>query len=165
MKISPTELMKKLKYISQEILNVYSDDGDNAFVPMDKNEDGVLTPMYETTYDFRRNRNRIKELHEEEIKIKNLLNEFNQNNNVDGYPFNVNEGLIRLAQLKKEISTLTNMNKSGLYVRDRYGDNIRKGVFELNEVKEELRKAQSELSKLQVAIDKTNLMSQIEYNN
>ena len=168
MKISATELMKKLKYIELEIASVHRSDEQEAYVPVERSvEDRQVkyVPAYESTYDFLGNRSKVAELYKEEIKIKKVLNDFNQKTNVNGYPFNINEALIRLGQLKSEVKTLTNLSKTGLYTRDGYRDSLRMATFKVDEVKEELRKAQRELSALQVAVDRTNLFSEIEYQD
>ena len=159
--------MKKLKYIEQEISDIHRNDEKDAYVPIIENTDKdghkTLTPAYEVIYDFAGNRKRINELYEEELKIKRALNEHNQKTNVNGYDYSISEGLIRLAQLKQEIKTLTSVSREGMYIRDGYRDSTKKATYNPTEVKEALRKAQHELSQLQVAIDRTNLMENIEY--
>lgn len=168
MKTTATELMKRLKYIEEEIANIHRNDEQESYVLVERTtEEGNVryVPAYESTYDFLNNRRRIAELHKEEAKIKKVLNDFNQKTNVNGYTFNINEGLIRLGQLKSEVKTLTNLSKNGLYVRDGYREGIRKATFNLDEVKTELKKVQKELSALQVAVDRANLLSEIEYQD
>ena len=85
---------------------------------------------------------------------------------VHGQPFTINEGLVRLAQIKGEVVALTNMTKRGQYVHDAYTrDNVCMATYNLDEAKGALRIVQRELSALQVAIDKTNLNSEIEYED
>ena len=83
-------------YISAEELNdIYSDDKTNSTVLMEKktDNDGETTynPAFANEYDFASNRKKVKELFNEERKIKNVLNTFNNNTLVDGYDFNINE--------------------------------------------------------------------------
>jgi len=169
MKYSATELMKKLKYIQEEINSIHREDENKSYVPAEKNRDsGVArySPLIDSDYDFMENRNRVKELHDEELKIRRVLNKFNHMTLVNGYPFTLNEGLIRLAQVKGEVTALTNMTKRGQYVHDAYNrDSVCMAVYNLDEAKEALKTAQRELSALQVAIDKTNLNSEIEYED
>ena len=102
MLISTTELMKRLKTIEEDIKEIHSNDDESSFVPVEKYCDELIT-LYEATYDFELNRSKILELYEEERKIKNVLSNFNNNTKVYGYNFNINEGLIRIAELKEEI--------------------------------------------------------------
>ena len=169
MHISATELMKRLKYIEEEINDIHHKDEESSYVPVSETrEEGkvTLTPLYESTYNFLDNRNRIKELHEEERQIKRVLNQFNNDTKVIGYDFSIAEGLVRIAELKGEIRVLTNMTKNGEYFTDIYrssSNSLKKVVFDIKEAKETLKNYQKELSALQVAVDRTNLNSSINY--
>ena len=162
-----TELMKRLKFIEQDITNVHASDEKDSYVPVvesiDKDGHKSLSPAYDVIYDFMGNREKIKELHKEELKIRKILNEFNQRTLVDGYDITISEGLVRLGQLKKEVSVLTSIIRKGRFIQDTYREGIRKATYDDVMAKDELRKAQRELSALQVAIDRTNLTVKIEY--
>lgn len=158
MKSSATELMKKLKFIQTEINDIHNEDVEKSFVPVKDNGE-----PFESEYDFASNRARIKELHHEERDIKRLLNRFNTETVVIGYDFSIAEGLVRIAQLKGEITVLTNITRGGKYSFDSYRTPVKKATFDVQEAKELLRQYQRELSALQVAVDKTNLNSTIEY--
>lgn len=159
--------MKKLKYIEQEISDIHQNDEKDSYVPIIENTDKdghkTLTPAYEVIYDFMGNRERIKELYKEESGIKKVLNEFNQRTLINGYNLTISEGLVRLGQLKEEVKVLTSITRRGKYIQDSYREGIRKATYDDKVVKDELRKAQHELSALQVAIDRTNLTVEIEY--
>lgn len=166
MKTSATELMKKLKYIEEEIDDIHRNDEAESYIPVEKStEEGHVTYVlaYEPNYDFIGNRTRVAALYQEEVNIKKVLNEYNQKTMVNGYSFNINEALIRLGQLKSEVRTLTNISRQGSYIRDGYRENLKRAVYDPNLVKDELRRKQRELSALQVAVDRTNLFSEIEY--
>ena len=173
MKITATELMKQLKFIQEEIATIHQDDNNKSYVLVEKvtddNNKSKLVPLYAEEYNFLNNRNRINDLYLEERKIRNLLSIFNTKTLVIGYDFNINEGLVRLAQLKEEIKVLTNLARKSQYESTtNYRNNeviIYKVSYDIDEAKNYLRKAQKEMSALQVAIDKTNLNSQIEIEN
>lgn len=170
MKITATELMKQLKFIQEEITTIHQDDNNKSYVLVEKvtddNNKSKLVPLYAEEYNFLNNRNRINDLYLEERKIRNLLSIFNTKTLVIGYDFNINEGLVRLAQLKEEIKVLTNLARKSQYESTtNYRNNeviIYKVSYDIDEAKNYLRKAQKEMSALQVAIDKTNLNSQID---
>ena len=166
--ISATELMKKLRFIEQEINTVYDEDEKMAYVPAEKatDENGNvrLTPVYTASYDFVANREKVKELQQEEIKIRKVLSDFNYKTKVMGYDFTINEGLIKLGQLKSEVKIISNMVKKGQYVKDAYSrENYSLAAYDLTTAKNILKEIQKELSALQVALDKTNLNSNIDY--
>ena len=59
------------------------------------------------------------------------------------------------------------MTENGAYAYDRYrsaSSSLTKAMFDINMAKEYLRHYQRELSSLQVAVDKTNLTSSINYS-
>lgn len=169
MKVTSTELMKQLKYIEEEINDIHLNDEQDCTVLAEKITDDagktVIVPVYASDYDFALNRKRIKELHEEERKIRNVLNTFNNKTLVCGYNFTISEGLVRIAELKGEIRVLTKLSKKGEYsYTTSYRNNeatIYKTTYSVEDAKKALRQAQKELSALQVAIDKTNLNSEI----
>lgn len=170
MKITATELMKQLKFIQDEIATIHQDDNNKSYVLVEKvtddNNKSTLVPLYAEDYNFLNNRNRINSLYEEERKIRNSLSIFNTKTLVIGYGFNINEGFVRLVQLKEEIKVLTNLARKSQYESTtNYRNNevtIYKVSYDIDEAKNYLRRAQKELSALQVAIDKTNLNSQID---
>lgn len=170
MKVTATELMKQLKFIEEEINEIHHDDEEKSTVLVEKHNDGnfksSLVPVYEEEYDFFANRNRIKELHEEERKIRNILSVFNSSTLVDGFDFTISEGLVRITELKSEIKVLTNLAKKKQFSSsNNYLNNeviIYKASYSIDDAKKVLRASQRELSALQVAIDKTNLNSEIE---
>lgn len=166
MLLSPTELMKRLKYINCEISDLHNNDNELSYVPAEKvrNENGttVMEPVMNSEYSFEDNRSKINRLQQEELKIRRALNEFNNNTYVEGFGFNIAEALVRLAQLKGEIKVVTNMVKKGAFYKSYNGD-ISMATYDLENAKEALRQMQKELTKLQVAIDKANLNSVIEY--
>ena len=121
MLLSPTELMKRLKYINCEISDLHNNDNELSYVPAEKvrNENGttVMEPVMNSEYSFEDNRCKINRLQQEELKIRRALNEFNNNTYVEGFGFNIAEALVRLAQLKGEIKVVTNMVKKGAFYK------------------------------------------------
>ena len=167
MSASATELMKQLKYIEAEINDIHRNDEEKSTVPAVEtvvDNRTTLAPLYEGTYNFEDNRNRIRELFSEEREIKRILSRFNNETMVEGYDFTIAEGLVRIAELKSEIKVLTNITKGGEYVADRYSSSsVKMAVFDVRAARKVLKEYQRELSALQVAVDKTNLNSKIEY--
>lgn len=167
MKSSATELMKQLKYIEEEIRDVHRADEEKSAVPAVETvceSKTTLRPLYDGTYDFDENRSRIKELFCQEREIKRLLNKFNSETLVDGYGFTIAEGLVRIAELKSEVQVLTRMTKNGEVYAERYNSSsLKMAAFDVKAAKKILKEYQRELSALQVAVDKTNLNSIIEY--
>ena len=158
---SATELMKMLKCIESDLEYIHSQDRNETSIKCDI--DGE--PIYESDYNFAFNREEAKQLYESESKIKLILAKFNVETKIIGYDMTIIEGLVRIAQLRNEIRVLTPMAAKTKYTTNYSGDygNLYKVVYDVREVKETLKKMQQELSRLQVAIDKTNLNSKIEF--
>lgn len=170
MNLTATELMKRLKFLEEEIAEIHRLDEEKSAVLVEKKEDATgktsFVPLYEEAYDFAENRKRVEELFSEERKIRLALHSFNVETKIEGFGFTLAEGLVRLGQLKSEIKVLTNLAKKGQYSSSTSynGDVvIYRSSYSAEEAKKALRAAQKELSALQVAIDKTNLTSKIEF--
>ena len=77
------------------------------------------------------------------------------------------EALVRMGQLKSLISNLTTLANKSSYYRERASYNSEaidmKTLYDVKSAKEDLKKYQRELSRLQVAVDKTNINSKVEY--
>ena len=164
MKSSATELMKNLNGVEEEIRLIHNEDLEESSVLLNS-ETG--NPLYVSKYDFMANRQKINELRAEERKIKALLAKFNYETKVIGYDFNINEGLVRLGQLKDNIKVLLTLSrKSEVFSSGRTYDGsqqLNKVCYSIEEARKVLKETQKELSALQVAIDRTNLTSVIEY--
>ena len=168
MTVSATELMKTLKYIEEEINEIHRNDVRESYAPVERETvDGkvVITTLYESTYDFMSNRARIEELHKEERRIKNTLAKFNIETKVIGFDFSVAEALVRIAELKGEIRVLSDIVRTGPYTLEPYSNakTFKKALYDLEVARNVLKKYQRELSAIQVAVDKTNLNSTIDY--
>ena len=165
MKKTPTLLMKELNYLQTEINRLYSEDLERSSAPL--NDD--LTFKYDTGYSYERNRREIAELYDKELKIKSILAKFNSVTKAIGLDLTIAEALVRICQLKSEIRVLTTLSRKKEYTEtsvDRYGDGANlttKITFDQNKVILDLREKQQELSKIQIAVDRTNLTTQIDY--
>ena len=159
----PTELMKALKAIEVEISQIYEQDEKHSAVSIDKD---TKEPLFESNYNYLDNRRRVNDLQMEERKIKKALSKFNSTTNVEGYNFTVGEGLVKIGQLRREIHILTILTKRAEVFLDsaRYSsDDYKRVCYNIEDAKADLKLAQRELSDLQVAIDRTNLNSNIDY--
>ena len=165
MRKTPALLMKELKAISKEIETILKDDKESSYAPLN-NE---MKIKYDNNYDYEANRKRIKELFDDERRIRLALNIFNSTEKANGTNYTISEALVRIAQLKNEISVLTVLSSKYEYFdvsnHSLYGKEngtTYKVLYDLNKVKEDLKTLNNELSTLQMSIDMTNLTSFIE---
>ena len=162
---TPTLLMKELKFLQQEIQRIYSEDTSRSYAPLDEN----MEFRYDTGYSYENNRQEIQRLQEEEMRIRSALAKFNSTTKACGLDLTIAEALVRIGQLKNEIKTLSILanrseymeTSSGIYHDSRGVTN--KITYDQNKVIQDLSNLQKELSSIQIAVDKTNLTTPIEY--
>lgn len=165
MEKTPTLLMKELKYIQSEVDRLHKEDTERSFAPLNEN----MEFKYDTGYSYEDNRATIKNLQKEELRIKSALARFNSVTRAQGLNLTIAEALVRISQLQNEIKILTELSKKPEYSETAiggYGSNktvTNKINYDQNRVIEDLVNAQRELSAIQIAVDKTNLTTPIEY--
>lgn len=166
MKKIATLLMKELNYLKKEAAKLQQEDVDLSNVPLNEN----MQAIYDTGYVYENNRAKIKQIHEEELKIKSALARFNSVTKVMGLDITIAEALVRIGQIKSEIDALTYLANQAEYVECRkhniYGNevsSVRKINYSKERVSQDLEALRKELTAIQIAIDKTNLTSEVEY--
>ena len=165
MQKTPTLLMKELKYLQSEAERLYLEDVERSYAPL--NED--MTFKYDTGYSYENNRKELEHIYEEELRIKSALAKFNSTTKAWGQEYTIAEALVRIAQLKNEIKVLTKLANKTEYTETNIGNysnpkNITNKInYDQNKVKLDLSRFQKELTTLQIAVDKTNLTTFVEY--
>ena len=165
MKKTATLLMKELNYIREEIERINKTDLEQSCVPLNEN----MEYMYVSSYSYSNNRTKIKELQAREMTIKSALARFNSTTKVEGLNMTIAECLVRIGQIKSEIKILGHMARVAEYdcgdINDRYSQrnkNILKTVYDQEQVRKDLRELQHELTEIQIAVDRTNLSTEVE---
>ena len=160
MKVCIAEAMKLIKDLEEEKDMFIYGENRRCTVSYKENEAKVLPD-----YDYQLTRKRIAELDSEVRRIKYIISKANCEIQLDGFGVSICEGLILLAQYRKEYDRL-----SRLATRDQVTRRITpNGVLEYTECLYDVKqaaKAQKDLNnligKLQVAIDRANLVNEIE---
>ena len=156
---SATNLMKALKALKTQFNDICADNTSNSTVPAYWD--------YDTEYSYQNNIEEIEKLFSEESRIRIALDKYNCTHQVEGYKMTIAEALVRMGQLKSLISNLTVLANKSSYYRERASYNSEsidmKTLYDVKVAKEDLKKYQRELSRLQVAVDKTNINSKVEY--
>ena len=154
-----TELMKELNALGDEKEKLLNFENANCVVSYLKDEKPVAVD-----YNFDNTRKEIERIEMEERKIKQLLAYSNATTKVDGYNMTISEALVYLAQLnnrKRQMTYLSDklpISRSVVYDKVQY----HKALFDVEVAKSELKELVNEISKLQMAIDRTNLTNMIE---
>lgn len=161
MKKVPSELMKELKYISEET-NKLLNHGLDIVGPINENKEF----LFDSGYSYEKNQEELKTLFERERKIRKALLSFNTTYTIKDLGLTISEALIRISQLQCRIKSLTKLaNEKPMFSREMDSGElvIYRLRYDLDKVKADLREAQSELSKLQLAVDAVNLTVPIEF--
>ena len=154
--------MKELKFFQEELKRLYKEDEERSYAPVNEK----MEYKYETGYSYENNRKKIRNIHEEELKIRSALAKFNATTKVDGLDMTISEALVKIGQLKDEIKVLMPMaSRAEIFTEDRYvsSPTTNKITYSQIKVKDDLTKAQRELANIQMAVDRTNLTALVEY--
>ena len=163
MKKTPTLLfLKELKFFQEELKRLHEEDEERSYAPIKEN----MEFKYETGYSYENNRQKIKDLHDQELLIRSALAKFNAVTKVDGLDMTIAEALVKIAQLRDEIKVLTTMaSRKEIFLENHYPSATVTNRITYNQIKvrEDLAKAQKELANIQMAVDKTNLTALVDY--
>ena len=160
MKVCIAEAMKLIKDLEEEKDMLVYGENRRCTVSYKEGEEKVLPD-----YNYAATRKRIAELDGEVRRIKHIISKANCEILLDGFGISICEGLILLAQYRKEYDRL-----SRLAAKDQVTRRITpNGVLEYTECLYDVKQAaqaQKDLNvtigKLQVAIDRANLVNEIE---
>lgn len=165
MQKTPTLLMKELNYLQTEANRLHLEDVERSYAPLNEN----MEFRYETGYSYENNRKEIERIYKEELKIRSALAKFNSVTKAYGLELTIAEALVRIGQIKNEIKVLSGLSTKTEYTETSiggYGSNktvTNKINYDQNKVIQDLKALQKELSAIQIAVDKTNLTTPIEY--
>ena len=160
MKVCIAEAMKLVKDLEEEKQMLIYGENRRCTVSYKEGEAKVLPD-----YDYKTTRERIAALDSEVRRIKFIISKANCEVQLDGFNASICEGLILLAQYRKEYDRL-----SRLATREQVTRRITpNGVLEYTECLYDVKvaaQAQKDLNtligKLQVAIDRANLVNEVE---
>ena len=160
MKVCIAEAMKLIKELEEEKQMLIYGENRRSTVSYKEGEQKVLPD-----YNYQATRERIAALDSEVRRIKFIISKANCEVLLDGFCISICEGLILLAQYRKEYDRL-----SRLATREQVTRRITpNGVLEYTECLYDVKaaaQAQKDLNtligKLQVAIDRANLVNEVE---
>ena len=164
-KKTPTLLMKELNFLESEANRLHLEDSERSYAPLNEN----MEFKYDTGYSYENNRKEIERIYKEELKIRSALAKFNSTTKASGLELTIAEALVRICQLKSEIKVLSGLANKTEYTETSIGGYrsnqtvTNKINYDQNKVIEDLKNLQKELSAIQIAVDKTNLTTPIEY--
>lgn len=160
MKICHMEAMKIVKELEQQKINLISDEDTRCAVSYKEGEEKVAMK-----YNYDETRAKIKEIDDKVRLIKSRLAKSNCSVIVDGFDVTIGEALVLLAQMQNEIQQLEYLaEKEQLTRRITYNGVVEytECNYDVEKVKAELQAMRTKVGKLQVAIDRANLVTEID---
>ena len=157
--------MKELKFLQSEAKRLHLEDTERSFASLNEQ----MEFRYDTGYSYEKNREEMKKIYEQELHIRCALAKFNRVTKIEGFDLTVAEALVRIGQLQGEIKILTDLATKTEYTETSvggFGSNktvTNKINYDQSKTIADLKELQQELSRIQIAVDKTNLTTPIEY--
>lgn len=159
LKMCNAEAMKLIKDLEEEKkLLIYNEDN-RATVSY---KEGEAKPA--PTYHYKETRERIAALDERIRKIKFELAKSNCAVQVEGFDMTIAEALVYLAQLRKEYEQLDELTERSQIARRITPTGVieyTECLYDVKMAEDDMRKLKSKIGKLQVAIDRANLLNEI----
>lgn len=160
MKICHMEAMKIVKELEQQKNILIADEDNRCTVSYREDEEKVVL-----NYNYDETRAKIKEIDDKVRMIKSKLAKSNCTVLVDGFDVTIGEALVLLAQLQNEIQQLDYLaDKEQLTRRITYNGVVEytECNYDVEKVKADLQTLRTKVGKLQVAIDRANLVTEID---
>ena len=169
MKMTSAYANKLLKKLSEDKLYWIGKESDGCTYVAATDEEPIIPD-----YDYSEVAAKIRDIDEKVVIIKHAVNITNATNKVlvDAREMTIDEVLVRMAQLNSRKSTLGYMRKqepmkrinSGVYGRRKTAPEYRYINYSLDIIKEEYEAIDSEIAKMQMALDKYNQTVEFEVN-
>ena len=161
MKICHTEAMKLIKELEQQKSVVLRKEADNYSISYKEGEEKL-----KTDYSYLETRKEIASLDKKIRTLKTLLAIANTKVIIDDFNITIGEALVYLAQLQKEKSELEYLGSKQQLTRRSTPNGVieyTECVYDVNKVNEDILVIRKKINDLQIAIDRANLTSYIEY--
>lgn len=155
-------IIKEIKRLSDEKDQLISFENENCTVTYAANE----KPMT-NEYSYEEVSAKLDAIDKEIRHLKAVLNKSNAMTLVKGFDFTLAEALVYLAQLNKKLyrlktlSSMKSLSRSSASYRDSNYE-YTKALFDVKKAKEDYDACFDYITKLQMAIDLTNLTTEVE---
>lgn len=164
MLLTSKDANKMLKQLNEELSSLQrNEDNSMRFVAATIENKEDVRP----DYDYKDMRKKMDELERKIIRLKHAINLFNTRTIVPGFDMTIDEMLIYIPQLYAKKLKLSHMKDYPKMERtlQQYSTNLINYTyinFDTDEVQEDYRKTDDELSKAQIALDKINVSETFE---
>ena len=160
MKLCNAELMKKVKLLEQSKNDILAEERRIHQVTYQTEKD-----KFDNGYNFADTRKRIDDIEAEIRKYKRLLNHSNATTMIEEFNMTLGECLVYMAQLNHQAYTLDELSKKEPITRRSTVNGVIEYTvlnYDKTECQEKLKWVLETISKLHVALDRTNLTNMIE---
>ena len=159
MKICLTAIMKNIKSLEEKKERLCREEKENRTTCYINESDKV-----DTGYDYEFYRKEIDAIDDEILGLRSVLNKANATVKVIGTNYTISEALVRLAQLSAKLNYLSGFPTVKLSRVTTYNGAIEytECLYSVKTVTETLEKLREDISALQMALDKTNLVYEVD---
>jgi len=160
MKLCNAEIMKKVKLLEQNKFDLLMEESRVHQVSYQNEKD-----RFDYGYSFAKTREKISDIDAEIRKLKHLLNHSNATTVVPEFEMTLGECLVYLAQLNRELALVSAMaKKEPTTTRTTYGGVVEYTTlnYDKKECQARVEWLQETVTRLQIAIDRTNLTNMVE---
>lgn len=161
MKRTIKEAMKHINFLEQQISNLLQEEEKNCYIIYLENE-----TLEESDYDFNQVTKEIENLQEAVLKLRKAINQANQEVLVGIKDYTISDALIRIAQLTnisnryKQLAAHKQKNRMSAPFSNAIEYNLR--LYDVKEAQRLYFECVEEIHRLQTAIDKANILTEIE---
>ncbi len=162
MKMTHTEAMKEIKKLEDRRQTLLQNENETCTVTYTEHE----TPI-DTKYDYAKFTSELDTIDSRIRQLKGALAKSNAITIVKGFDMSISESLVYLAQLNNHLSRFKRLadkqplvRSSAVYRNATY--EFTKTLYDVNVAKEQYQECFDLISKLQMAIDLTNLTTEID---
>lgn len=160
MKKTIKEAMKHINLLDQQINTLLNEERMNSYVEYATEKDKEISD-----YNFENTTNEILNFQDHVLKIRKAINKANQETLIGVDNLTISDGLIKLAQLNNNAQRLEQLASYKQKSRiDTYSDTTQysERLYDVKKVRKLHLECVEEIHKLQTAIDKANILTEIE---
>ena len=160
MKRTIKEAMKRINFLEQQIQNILQDEENNSYVIYYDNEEPE-----QTDYNITEVNKEIESLQFEVVTLRKAINLANQEVLIGIKDYTISDALIRIAQLTNNSHRLKSLASYKQKSRQTTYSNLTEYTLRLYDVKDVQKQYLAcieEIHALQTAIDKANILTEIE---
>lgn len=160
MKITIKEAMKKISFLEQKINNLLQDERQNSYVEYINEADKEFS-----SYNIKEVSEELEKLQEEILLLRKAINKANQEILLENSKLTISDALIKVAQLNKNAQRFEELASYKQKARRAtLGENLEwiERLYDVKEAQAQHLRTLEKIYALQTALDKANILTEIE---